>query len=352
MATLPRGPVSWPIPNDLVGRILTHIAETGEPEGIPELHPGPIDKNEPFRIRCDISIPRGKRADGQMAPCPMCQSNKFLEGRLVWFGRLQEIAVIGHYCANKETNREAERDRKARDAKERAINFLIDALAQLPQLRAEIESTRPSAIAAQDVFDSFKSGGATFQAALRHATKNGGVLSVAEVIGPRSGDGPAGLRTAGSTVDTRDVHFGALSGMRAVATRCRVRELLESAESIIAKLASITDDTALGFLEELSDPELVRWERDIRAVQNKLIELRDLVHDIASFFTTENASRISRWGSHKDAPIRLRATLSQSKVREQIHFELVAWPSNRRVGLLLPPALFARPWSPGGKGAP
>lgn len=333
--------VTWPIPPDIVSRIRTQIAETGEPEAIPELHPGPLSKKEPFRIHCEISIPRGRRVDGRLAPCPMCQPNKFLDGRLVWFGRLEAIAVIGHCCADQEISREAEREFRAREAKERATNFVLDALIRLPELRDEYESLAPRAMAAQTLFDRFRHDGAAFQTALRQATKNGGELTVSEVIGPRSRDGPAGLRTAGSTVDTRDVQFGTLTGLRALATRCRANELLKSVHEVIAALASITDDaTTIEFLEGLLDSEILGWEKRLRNAQSKLIELRALVDDIASFFTEENARRISKWGSHRDAPMRITANWSKSRIRNRFEFELVGWPSGRRVGLLLPPELF------------
>lgn len=342
MATRPFQQVTWPVPRDLVDRICAHIATSGEPETLTELHPGPIGKDEPFLIVRELSIPRDRRADGRMAPCPMCQPNKFLDGRLVWFTNLQALAAIGHCCAGRDTRLAAEREFRAREAKARAEDFLLQALPGLAALRAVGANLAPRVDATQTVFDRFRNAGAAFQRALRQATRGSGILSVAEIIGPRLQGGPSGLRTSGSTVETRDVSFGILSGPAAVASRCAVADDLAAVVGLLAVFPPIVDeDGALDYLAALDDTALLACERRLRDIQNKLGEIGTRLDDIAAFFTAANAARISAWGSHRDAPIRMRASCRLSRLENQVEFEIVGGEGGRRVGLLLPPAFWA-----------
>lgn len=341
MATRPFQRVTWPAPRDLVDRICAHIAANGEPETLAELHPGPIGKDEPFLIVRELSIPRGRRADGRMAPCPMCQPNKFLEGRLVWFTQLEALAAIGHCCAGRDTRLAAEREYRAREAKARAEDFLLQALPGLAAIRADCASLAPRVDATQMVFNRFRNGGAAFQRALRQATKGSGILSVAEIVGPRLQGGPSGLRTAGSTVETRDVSFGILSGPAAVASRCQIGAELTAVSGLLDGLPMIAgEDGALDYLAGLDDDALLACERRLRDIQKKLAEIGVRLDDITNFFTAANAQRITAWGSHRDAPIRMRASCKLSRLADQIEFEIVGGDGGRRVGLLLPPVFW------------
>ena len=149
MAARPFQRFQWPVPRDLVDRVCMEIAATGEPEGISELHHGPISNDEPFLIIREISIPRDRRGDGAKAPCPMCQPNKFLDGRLVWFTQLEAIAAIGHCCAGRETRLAAEREYRAREAKARAEEYLLQVLPGLQGFRDECAKLAPRATAAR-----------------------------------------------------------------------------------------------------------------------------------------------------------------------------------------------------------
>lgn len=341
MATRPFERVAWPVPRDLVDRICTQIAATGEPEGLSKLHRGPIGKDEPFLIVRELSIPRDRRADGGKAPCPMCRPNKFLDGRLVWFTQLEALALIGHCCAGRETRIAAEREYRAREAKARAEDFLLQTLPNLAALRSEHLDMGPRVVATQNVFDRFRHAGAAFQRALRQATKGGGFLSVAEVLGPGAQGGPSGLRTAGSTVETRDVSFGILSGPAAVATRCHVADDLAVVGGLLDSFPAIIDeDSALDYLASLDDSALLACERRLRDIHKKLGEIAGRLDEIASFFTVANAARITAWGSHRDAPFRMRASCRLARVADQIEFELVGGEGRRRVGLLLPPTFW------------
>ena len=333
MVARPFQRVQWPVPRDLIGGICASIATTGAPEDVAAPHPGPIAKGEPFLIVRELSIPRGRRADGRMAPCPMCQPNKFIEGRLVWFSALEALAVIGHCCADRVTRLAAEREFRAREAKARAEDYLLATLPGLPAIRAEQAALAPRVAAAHKLHREFRHSGAAFQRALRQATRNGGMLTVAEVLGPRMAGGPAGVRTAGSTVETRDVSFGMLSGMSMVAANCRLADKFAGTVTSLAALPEIDDeDAALAWLVQLDDKTFVARERNLRSIVNGLAQVAADLEDFVRFFSVANAGRITAWGSHRDAPVPMRAGCKFSRVAGHVEFEIIGG-QGRRAGL-------------------
>lgn len=340
MATRSYETWQWPIPPRASDEIMEAIGNHGAPEQVEALHHGPISKDEPFLIVRDVSIPRGRRSDGRLAPCPMCQPNKFLEGRLVWFSQLEALAVIGHCCANRETRAAAEREFRVREAKRHAEEYLLETLPKLSSIRVGYEQLMPRAAAAQAAYDQFRKDGAAFQKALRQATKNNGLLTVTEIIGPRVAGGPSGMRTAGSTVETRDVTFGALTGLTAIASQCWLAKEATTVGEALGTLPDIhSDDAVLDFITTLDDAKLQSCERLLRDAQTRISKIAATLNDAMNFYSVANAKRISAWGAHPDAPMRLRASCRHSKVLGKIEFEIIN-EQGRRVGILLPPAFW------------
>jgi hypothetical protein len=97
-----------------VNQIRDLIQQTGLPEDIPELYRGQISRDEKFYRLADVHIEKGKRPNGDNAPCPRCTPNKFLSGVLAYLPRLEAVACIGHCCAGAEAQAEADRDYKQR----------------------------------------------------------------------------------------------------------------------------------------------------------------------------------------------------------------------------------------------
>ena len=148
------------------------------------------------------------------------------------------------------------------------------------------------------------------------------------------------MLAAGSTVETRDVNFGILTGPAAVATQCHLIDDLRETERLLERFPAISgDDAALDFLAELDDAGLLSCATTLRDAQKKVVEVRARLDDLATFFTTANAARITAWGSHPDAPLRMRANCRASRLVGQVEFEIVGG-QGRRVGLLLPPAFW------------
>lgn len=336
----PFEPVSWPPPKPMVTGIVEHINQTGEPETAPGLHKGPISKTAPFLIVRDISVPRERRPDGAKAPCPMCQPNKFFEGKLVWLTEVHALAVIGHCCAASETRLAAEREFREREARERAVDYLLDRLPSLPELRKKCHDLEGRVTAAQEVHDHFRADGAGFQRTLRRATKNDGRLTVEEVIGKLDQDGPSGRMAAGSTVQTRQVTFGILAGRAAIAENCRVLSEFERAHENLHALPYLPcDDAILSFLASLEDEPLLRYGKALREGIEGLAGVERSLDDLAAFFTRQNARRITEWGAHHDAPDYLRANFGPYRLEGRHLFEIVGG-SGRRVGILIPAAFW------------
>lgn len=84
---------TMPLPT-FIEQVRARIREHGQPELIGELRQDPIHKDEYFEILAEIDIEQLRRPEGDLAPCPMCQPNKFLQRRLCWFPALQCCAII------------------------------------------------------------------------------------------------------------------------------------------------------------------------------------------------------------------------------------------------------------------
>lgn len=293
-----------------VDRVRAHVAQTALPETFPGLHPGPIDKDEPFRILSPISVSRDKRPAGDKAPCPMCQSNKFYEGKLVYFFQLQAVGVIGHCCASALTRNAALVEYEQREAQERAEEYLLDWLPKVPVVRAKAIELLPAAKEAQRIYGRFRKDAGRFHHALRRAIRGGAELTVTEIIGSAESGGPAGMRTSGSSVQTRDVRFGKMVGEEVVASRCSMQANLEQCIAALdAYLCGSGEDDTLDFVVSLADEEKPVAAQRLQAAVETLDEVDRRLGSFRAFFTTTNLERINRWGAHPDAPIAISVSL-------------------------------------------
>lgn len=320
-----------------IEQVRAHIAATGLPETFPGIHRGPISKDEPFRILSPISIAHGKRSDGTFAPCPMCQPNKFLEGKLVWFWKLKAVAVIGHCCASALTRNEANAEYKQRETRERAETYLLEWLPKIGAHRKKALFLRPTVVECQRVFERFRKDGAKYQQALRKASRGGTELSVTELLGPSSSVGPAGLRTSGSTQQTRDVRFGVLSGQIAVAPTCTILADLEACLATFERLRIYgSEDEALDFIVKLDDETKSSMANELSRAIVGVSDVNQSVFEFRSFFMAANLERISQWGTHHDAPLPMAAKLAPFGERGARHFEIKSG-HGRGFGLVIEP---------------
>src|SRR4051812_9426174 len=140
-----------------IDAVRAHVATTGQPETFVDLHLGPIRKDEPFHKLAQIEIPRLRRPAGDMAPCPMCQPNKFLDGWLVHFFEFRAAAIIGHCCAAAATKAEADREWAERQARDREESYLLEALPRLPDWLNTTSLARAACEEAQRFFRALRS---------------------------------------------------------------------------------------------------------------------------------------------------------------------------------------------------
>lgn len=297
-----------PSPN-YIESIRAHVAGTGMPETFAGLHPGPIDKDEPFHILGPISVPRYKRPDGKKAPCPRCHcSDKFFEGQLVWFWELQAVAVVGHCCASAQQSNEAVIEYRQREARERAEAYLLQFLADVPRHVRRSRALAAPIAECQRFHDRFRTDGGPFQRALRNATRGDAQLVVTEDLGPLLAGGPAGMRTSGSSRDTRDVQFGPLAGRSAVASECRAAADLAAATPFFEGLNGYTtDDAVLDFIISLTDEEKTKAANDLAAAIKLLASVEETLADFRRFLSEPNLARVTSWGAHHENPTPMAA---------------------------------------------
>lgn len=329
-------------PPNFVERVRAHIAATGMPETFRGLHPGPIGKDEHFRILDPISVPRHKREDGKMAPCPRCHCrDKFFEGQLVWFPDLKAAAVVGHCCAAAEQSNEAKAEWREREARERAEEYLLKFLFDVPCLVRQAHALAAPIGECQRIHDRFRKDGGQFHRALRKASRGGAQLHVTEEIGPALAGGPAGMRTSGSNVETRDVQFGRLAGQIVVASKCTLAADLSACMETFERLdGRTTDDAVLNFITALNDDDKAAAANGLGAAIAGLSRLKDALVEFRRFFGDANMERISAWGAHPANATPMKATFGPYvHDRSKHHFEIRA-PGKPRLGILIDPVLW------------
>ncbi len=294
----------------LIDEFLTHIRTTAEPESFAGIHPGPLDKAEPFRKLAPFSVDRRKRTNGDMAYCPMChQPNKFLEGAFVYLPRLQAVAAIGHECAAKETRAAAERDYRARRDRQFEEDYLLANLPHVPVKLAAITQVRPAAAEALRVFRSLRKDAPAALRQLRSAKQQGARLIVAETIADNIiAIGPSGFKGSKGR-QTRDTMFGLLAGTTAVINDYNpVAELYRIEQVLKLYAAYPTEEAALDAVCGMTDAERQWATTRLRQTDDAFRKFQNRIEDFCAFFSAENIARISAWTGHPEHPAPFRIT--------------------------------------------
>jgi hypothetical protein len=271
----------------------------------------------------------------------MCQPNKFFEGKLVYFFRLKAVGIIGHCCASTRTRNAAQIEYDQREARQRGEDYLVEWIPQVPRYRARGLALRPTAAEAQRVYDRFRKDGGKFQQALRRAAKGGGELTVTEIVGAALAGGPAGLRTSGSSVETRDIRFGTLAGRAVVGSRCSILADLDTSLAMFQTFdRGVGEDAALDFVISLADDGKAGASKSLHTAILGVAEAEHRLIEFRSFFGEANLQRITAWGSHPEAPVAMSARLSEfGDSRRERLFELRG-ADGRRLGIVIDPVLW------------
>jgi hypothetical protein len=278
-----------------------HVSKTGSPETFPGIHPGPIPKTARFFKLGPFSIERKKRSDLDMAPCPMCQPNKFLSGFLVWLPELQAIAAIGHCCADKDNLAAADREYAARSARDNEEDYLLSALPRIPLRLAALDQAKPAAEEAERVYRRFRNKGSGFQKRLRSVNRQqGGRLTLTEAIeGDLASIGPAGFKGLGGGLNTRDIEFGVLTGSTAlIGDYNPTGELNRIRSALNAHVCGLDEEAAMNYIVDLDERRRGEAVVQLREAERSYEKFSQRLNDFREFFSVANIERINAWSSH------------------------------------------------------
>ena len=317
---------------------MAHLKATAQPETCDLLYRNKLSKHTKFKIVKKINLDQRKRPEGDQAPCPMCQPNKFLKGALVFLPELRCCAVIGHCCAGKAQRAEAEREYKKRTQKDYEGTLLLATLPIILKRGEILSKLRPAAEEARRVYRKFRKEVPTIHGHLRELkARRGGYLTVTEVIeGDLADYGPRGLGRRGDE-QTREIEFGAFKGQTAVVKDYNpVRELDDLVRRQTSLHATHTEEDAMNFIVKMTEAERRAAVAIIEGIDTYYGRFIAKLRDFSDFFTKENIELIHGYGSHRLNPLRMEA--KYETIRGQPRVVMQHW--NEKCQLLIGQQLY------------
>lgn len=282
-----------------VDEVVQHINETGQPETHPALYRNRLSRDVRYTILRKVHIPKGKRPAGDLAPCPMCTPNRFLEGVIAYCHEVGVVSVIGRCCAVNAD--EAEREFRKTEKLRAEEDYLLAAMPHLAAKRATLETLRGPATEAQLMYRAFRRKVPTVHARLRDiASRKQGRLVLTEVIGDGATDvlagGPRGLGRG--DVDSRDHEFGYLGGTTALLSNYRpLTELDDAIRSLDSFDFAVTEEEALDRIAEFKERERRAAVAICDLVDKSFEKLTSRLDDFAAFWSRDNIERIGAFGA-------------------------------------------------------
>jgi hypothetical protein len=314
---------------------LTTIAETGQPELIPALNHGRIQKNTKYEILSPVYINRKKRPNRDKAPCPMCTKNRFLRGSLVWLYELEVSTVLGRCCADHAE--EAERNYRAERLLRWEENFLLEALPHVATKKATVAGLKGFAEELQRVYRKIRNEAPNLHGTLRDLKERSNAqLSLSEEEdeeNTRDYVGPAGFR-GGSRRGAREVSFGALQGTTMLIRDYKPAVELNDVERNLSVFDFVGDESdALDFIVGLSAKDRKAAVSLLQHADTKFAKFKERAADAVQFFSPANLSNLSKFGSHPLNPQGFSIELKPTKPRWTFNIRSV----NGRCRVLLDP---------------
>lgn len=297
---------------EFVEFVLRHIRETGQPELLPDLYYGPIDKAEKFVKLAAVHINQRKRPDRDYATCPMCKhSDKFLVGRLCWFSDRHFVAVIGQDCADKKNSEAAERAYEAKQQQRLDSDFLLE---EFPLTSAKISALRqlmPAAEAALQIQQKLRSHGGSCRDILYRA-RRAGQLAVDEKTDARLSD--IGPRAFGSTKERQTVtrSWGPVRGIPLLKREFNPIEKLNGAISSILPFRIEGEEAAFEAIAAMTDVQRRGYVMCLQQAASTFHAVKAELIEAAAFFSADHLARINAWGAHPDNPDRLEIRSDRS----------------------------------------
>ncbi|QND70217.1 hypothetical protein [Tardiphaga robiniae] len=291
-----------------IDETVARIKETAQPELIDSLFRNHIPKDAKFRVlKHLITVDGRKRPEADNCPCPMCTPNRFLTGSLVWFYELHCCAFIGNCCANDDVLAEAEKERKWRDRRDTEETYLLDALPLVAAKLTVLEGLKPVALEAVRAYRKFRKTLPLVHDQLRKMKHHhSGQLTLTEIIRDESEEnddyfGPAGFKGRGKDgIESRDHTFGTFSGHIAVHRDYNpTKELEDIHRSLLSVAAGSYNQEALDFIVGMTEKQRHAAVVIFRSVEEKIVNFRARLQDLASFYTRENAEKLDQFFTDK-----------------------------------------------------
>ena len=243
-----------------------------------------------------------KRSDSQLAYCPMClQKNKYKNGDLAWFPKLQCIAAIGHECADKENRLRANEVHRLNKRENYCEEYLIENLPKVHAVIDRIKTTLEFAKFAQTIFRKMRTDCALAKAAIRENTDAFGRLSIlVEIETQQRGIGPIGLsRGFASEVERYD--FGKLKGDE-IALKSDYSPVKEF-DRLIAQFESVNlakdAESALQLVAAMSTyQDKDKHTKLLTNLFRQLSKQDEKLKSFSMFFRPNNLKKLTEWSSH------------------------------------------------------
>jgi hypothetical protein len=270
-----------------------------QPELIPDLWHDHIDPGEEFDILGHVSVDPSKRPEQDYAPCPMCQPNKFIRGRLCYFPRLQACAIIGHCCADQQQRASAERRYKEQRARDFHESYFLRALPLIPLKLDIIERVRPKAEEALRLHKKFHKDANRLMTLLRDMAKdNSGRLRVQFEVELKAAvnDKSEGIRFE-RLLDSN--YYGMLEGLIALRSKYDpVLELNAMKKALEHGNVGTDEERVMDAIIALSPGERT-WTYTVlkRVDDTQWPRFADKLDDFCAFFEHDNLHRLARWGA-------------------------------------------------------
>ncbi|EUB95896.1 hypothetical protein PMI07_002384 [Rhizobium sp. CF080] len=276
-----------------------HLADTGYPENFENVSTcRPHDMAGIVLLSGELKIPRARRFDGALAPCPLCSpgSPKFEIGVLAWFPAERTVQCIGHDCARRHLGEEYSQAavvyRRESKAK-RIISIWAELQDRAPRLREVGHALLPIAKAIEAARSRLENEAEQFCSIVRHELNfNNGRIS--EEI-------DTGLRDSRrrKVWETRQVGtivgFEFLNTYRPAAQLRAVLKTLDSIDDPLPDWRPGNEDAES--LEEI----LTRGQKMVSAVQRMKV-VRDYLADARRFLHDNNLAVFELWGTLGNSP--------------------------------------------------
>ena len=285
-----------------------HITDTGAPETFGRISTTKPPTTGRLNVLTEFNAEKGKRAGGDMAPCPICSPSapQFLQGLLIWCEATAAIYAIGHDCGAKlwkdgrldravsEFNR-LETRRVVEDA-------LLACLPHVPAFRLWLAEHLEIARVADRLVKGFRKDAPRVYAVVKEAFAHGGTLRLDADDAAAFGLPPlVGQSFVRST-------FGAEARLARLAT-----DRLEHLDFGADQLACID---AIDRIRAVEQTIALKWLRDASAEAEKVFAF---LTDCHAFLTPANMRTLARWSEARSAPFRVAAYVEAERVKVYVY---------------------------------